>query len=574
MRFKWFFVQCFSMLIICSLSARGQSYQENARLYIAKYKDLAIQEQVRTGVPAAIKLAQGIYETAAGKSELCAQARNHFGIKCKSGWTGLTYAYTDDAPNECFRSYHSDLESYTDHSEFLKVNPRYKSLFSIDRADYMAWAKELKKCGYATNPAYAEKLIQTIETFGLQQYTLEAEILRNGGRYLAYAAAEDSLDPRAALIERRPVIGEPVAADAWEPEATIRPENPTAAQQDSPGAPVIEYYVTTEKNGIKGFYAKKGDLLLEYALTHRVRYARLLEWNDLPDAPLEANMFIYLSKKRRSGLVPRYTVERGMTMHLISQELGVSLASLLLYNKLGPGEQPVPGAVLNLQGPVEQKPQIYTLSTAGRQPVERQQQGEQEYIYKKDIAEKNYTLQPQEVDVDLKEPAVSDAAKSLAAGPGEEGSYIVASLDAGSADAGPASPQELSRKEKRTQKNAEKSEEELTPLEKLKRHMDKNVYGNQDGDWREEAASTQNEAAARPEQITTFPARRVTESPRERTVGRGEAISRETHHTVRAGDTAFSIAKRYGISLQQLRTWNNLPASMVVQKGQRLKVAP
>src|SRR5690606_13354925 len=113
------------------------------------------------------------------------------GIKCKSGWTGLTYAYTDDAPDECFRSYSSDLQSYTDHSDFLRANPRYKSLFSLDPSDYKAWASGLKKCGYATNPAYAQKLIQTIETFGLQQYTQEAAILRSDATYLAYASPED-----------------------------------------------------------------------------------------------------------------------------------------------------------------------------------------------------------------------------------------------------------------------------------------------------------------------------------------------------------------------------------------------
>lgn len=80
----------FSVAIYASVSAIAQQSDINPKIqvYIDKYKDLAIQEQIRTGVPAAIKLAQGIHETAYGTSELCNNANNHFGIKCKSTWTG------------------------------------------------------------------------------------------------------------------------------------------------------------------------------------------------------------------------------------------------------------------------------------------------------------------------------------------------------------------------------------------------------------------------------------------------------------------------------------------------------
>ena len=65
--------------------------------YIDQYKDLAIAEMKRTGVPASIKLAQGIHETMAGKSELVQKSNNHFGIKCKTGWNGPSVRHTDDA---------------------------------------------------------------------------------------------------------------------------------------------------------------------------------------------------------------------------------------------------------------------------------------------------------------------------------------------------------------------------------------------------------------------------------------------------------------------------------------------
>src|SRR5688572_10947617 len=100
--------------------------------YINTYKDLAIQEMIRTGVPASITLAQGIHETSAGKSALVLKSNNHFGIKCKSSWTGGKVYHDDDEAGECFRQYALPNESYRDHSDFLKSGPRYASLFNLD----------------------------------------------------------------------------------------------------------------------------------------------------------------------------------------------------------------------------------------------------------------------------------------------------------------------------------------------------------------------------------------------------------------------------------------------------------
>jgi LysM repeat protein len=138
--------------------------------YIASHKQLAIQQMLTYGVPASITLAQGIIETKAGRSELVTQANNHFGIKCKRDWAGSTYSYTDDAPDECFRAYESAEESYADHSQFLASRPWYASLFELHTTDYSAWANGLKAAGYATDKAYAQKLIAVIETFELNQY--------------------------------------------------------------------------------------------------------------------------------------------------------------------------------------------------------------------------------------------------------------------------------------------------------------------------------------------------------------------------------------------------------------------
>lgn len=160
------------------------SFEENVhkeRLkYIEKYKDIAISEMERAGIPASIKLAQGILESRHGKSELARKANNHFGMKCGSQWKGKTYHIEDDDydPNgelikSCFRVFKDGEASYIAHSEFLR-DPRkayrYGFLFRLDANDYKRWAFGLKKAGYATNPKYPDLLIKLIEQYELYFY--------------------------------------------------------------------------------------------------------------------------------------------------------------------------------------------------------------------------------------------------------------------------------------------------------------------------------------------------------------------------------------------------------------------
>lgn len=161
----------FSCFMLTGLLAFSQKH-ENISRYISEYKDLAISEMQRTGVPAAITLAQGIHESGAGNSKLASKSNNHFGIKCKSNWTGETVKHDDDAKNECFRKYPSVADSYRDHSDFLKAGSRYAFLFSLDPTNYAEWAEGLRKAGYATNPKYPQVLVKLIEDYGLQDYTL------------------------------------------------------------------------------------------------------------------------------------------------------------------------------------------------------------------------------------------------------------------------------------------------------------------------------------------------------------------------------------------------------------------
>ena len=145
-----------TLFSVVSLTATAQ--RNSIEEYIEQFKDIAINEMKRSGIPASITLAQGILESENGNSELVKKSNNHFGIKCKSTWSGESVTHDDDATGECFRAYTNAGESYRDHSDFLKANKRYGSLFNLDPVDYEGWAKGLKKAGYATNPKYPDLL--------------------------------------------------------------------------------------------------------------------------------------------------------------------------------------------------------------------------------------------------------------------------------------------------------------------------------------------------------------------------------------------------------------------------------
>ncbi len=150
-----------ALSVTAGLSAQTLSRSE----YIERYKDIAVAHAEKYGIPASVKMAQGILESRDGNSDLAREGNIHFGIKVKrsDNWRGAVVYHDDDRPNEPFRAYDSPEESWIDHSEYLNTQPRYDSLFRYDVTDYRSWARGLKNCGYATDPLYAEKLIKIIE---------------------------------------------------------------------------------------------------------------------------------------------------------------------------------------------------------------------------------------------------------------------------------------------------------------------------------------------------------------------------------------------------------------------------
>lgn len=332
--------------LVASLWVKAQNNNDVLQ-YINTYRALAIQEMQRTGVPASIKLAQGIHETMAGKSDLVQRSNNHFGIKCKATWTGNKVYHDDDARGECFRSYSAANDSYQDHSNFLKNSQRYAFLFALDPTDYRAWAYGLKKAGYATNIKYSQILIKLIDDYNLQDYTL-----------IALGRKEPSQDLLAALDKKAPAISTVAYA-----EATI--DNPGYAPL--PAGPSAEVVVTNPSypqgeftiHNTRVIYAAAGTSLLAIAKQYDVSLRRLVDFNELEneDILVEAQL-VYLQRKRKTGANEFHTVQHGESLYDICQAEAIRYESLIEYNHLKEEELPAIGERLFLQHKAPGKPRL------------------------------------------------------------------------------------------------------------------------------------------------------------------------------------------------------------------------
>jgi LysM repeat protein len=320
-------MKTFVSIIACFIITTVQAQRMTVEEYIATYKDAAIAEMKRLGVPASIILAQGILETENGNSELVKKSNNHFGIKCKSTWTGESVRHTDDAPNECFRKYNSAAESYKDHSDYLYYTPRYASLFKLESTDYRGWAYGLKAAGYATNPRYPQILINNIEKYNLQQYNEP------------FSADQNAVTAKLGIQEPKK---EPPIVTAAEPKKELN---------------VFQKLFSGKKhrsnqffNGLKAVMAFNGTSLLAIATDHDIALARLLEYNDLStDGLVKGDQWIYLEKKHKEGNRDLYTALQNETLHEVSQNNGVQLAMLASYNQMPESSFIKKGEVIRLK---------------------------------------------------------------------------------------------------------------------------------------------------------------------------------------------------------------------------------
>ena len=322
------YIRLFVIFTVCVLPLCGfsQSQKISRDAYILKYKELATKQMKEYGIPASIILAQGCLESDNGNSRLATQANNHFGIKCQQVWTGEKIYHDDDAPQECFRKYPSAVDSYEDHSLFLRYRDRYSFLFDLPPTDYKAWAAGLKKAGYATNPQYAELLIRIIEENQLYQYdtNVEVEII---------PPSRMEID----IIVEKPLITTNIPN-------RVNLENYTFELERQ------EF----KRNDVRFIKARSNDTYTNIAREYNIDLKKLLTYNDLTNTTAllrEQVVFLGAKKKRADNKHPVHIAEAGEKLYDISQRYAVQLKSLCRYNNMNAHETLQDGQEVYLREP-------------------------------------------------------------------------------------------------------------------------------------------------------------------------------------------------------------------------------
>ncbi|WP_294718506.1 glucosaminidase domain-containing protein [Prevotella sp.] len=294
--------------VACTGVLAQMKWNQRYQTYINQYRDLAIEQMLKFKIPASITLAQGLLESGAGYSELATKGNNHFGIKCH-GWTGRKTYHDDDEAQECFRAYNNVYESYEDHSLLLSRQPRYRSLFSLDGDDYKGWAHGLKKCGYATSPTYAQKLIGIIELYKLQQY----DKAKKYDRFMESRAYKDSPSAKGGI------------------------QHPIHRYNKN-------YYIVV----------KQGDTFRSIGKELGLSYRKIAKYNERNKRDkLVVGETIYLKKKQKKADKTYknrpHTVKPGESMYSIAQYYGMRVKSLYKKNGLSPDYVPKVGDKLRVR---------------------------------------------------------------------------------------------------------------------------------------------------------------------------------------------------------------------------------
>ena len=349
--------------------------------YIEQYKAIAMKEMKRTGVPASITLAQAIVESNSGESNLAKNHNNHFGIKCKTDWTGAKTYQDDDSKQECFRAYESAEQSFKDHSNFLKNRPNYVALFLLDPVDDTAWAYGLKKAGYATASDYPKKLLKIIDDYELAQYNfpelvneIESDEQEASVKTLVDTHVNKTATDTAVFktIADTPVIKTPsdtpvlktiadtpvfkTIADSNsklvidEPKTLNKPVGITSLNTTNNATPLPSKQLVIEKiapsettynypegrfriNQVPAILGRKNRSFVEIAIQYNIPLYKLFEYNEIKEAILlERDQLIFLAAKKKEGATSFHIVKNNSTLHEISQLEGVQLSQLKIYN--------------------------------------------------------------------------------------------------------------------------------------------------------------------------------------------------------------------------------------------------
>ena len=511
--------------------AAAQAKPMSKKDYIEKYKELAISEMERSGIPASISLAQGIVESSAGNSRLARESNNHFGIKCKTDWTGETFYIEDDdydakgnIMKSCFRKYPRAEESYLDHTDYLMNTLRYQSLFEYESTDYENWAQGLKKLGYATNPQYADMLVRTVKENDLGQFD------------------------RAVKAENSVVTT----------KNGKKVKNPFGQYKNEKGIFV--------NNGLRTVVAQPNETALELAARYGVPYTKLLCFNDLkPNEPLVDGQYVYLQNKRRkfTGKKQMHVVGENDNMYVISQLYGVRLKNLYKRNTMKTAAEPATGSRVYLFGCNPKTPALRAgAGKANAAPTPSPKKDP------KDKKSKDIAAKPTPKDKEKEKPKgglqyakVMDLFEELFKIKAAAPTNIVSKSDSAKM-ATPTVKKPTPPVPKGTD-NGSNNSAETTPSIPIK----------------SPATTPQNEKPKIPAPPPTVKKAVIQPAPKRPAPKMSGSSSSETDapatpagaHIVSEGDTLFSIAKKYGLSVPQLKSFNNLTGDSITL-GQALRV--
>lgn len=300
------------LLLLAVLPASGQ-HRMTRQEYIDLYKDAAIESMKTHGIPASITLAQGCLESGDGNSDLAVKANNHFGIKCHNDWKGPTYHKKDDDPGKsCFRKYSNPAESFKDHSDFLRYRDRYAFLFDLEITDYKGWCYGLKKAGYATDPQYAQRLIEIIEDY--QLYRFDREVYASAG-------------------QNRKLL--PPSPNEIMKVMELNPAKNSLLYKYSRNRTI---YV---RNGVPYILSGDIDTYESLAEEYNLFTKELLRYNDLKKSrELVPGTVVYLQRKKAKAQrhMEIHIAVEGDTYYDVAQKYGVRMKKLFQYNDYKNGD--------------------------------------------------------------------------------------------------------------------------------------------------------------------------------------------------------------------------------------------
>lgn len=369
------FVIAFFIVTVPSLLLTDN--KELASTYISNYKDIAVEEMHRTGIPASIKLAQGLLESDWGRSDLATTANNHFGIKCGGAWNGNTFYKEDDDKNtrgqlieSCFRSFTSPVESYMAHSDFLtdpKKEYRYGFLFEYSSTDYISWAKGLKKSGYATDPSYPKKLISIIEKYNLSRFDQSTNKNHN-----AFAVNRKKVTTENNVLKTDVVNASKVEKSNKAADVQMSKISKPTKRMPTKYISRLAYDIESINN-CRMVYAKGGETLEELSKVVGLSEEEILMMNEIYDQSvtvLAENEIIYLEKKKRSfrGGQEFHKVAAGETMESIAQLYGLRVKSLYAKNRMPKNSYTFEGVKLSIRKTIglDERPQFKSHDSSKR----------------------------------------------------------------------------------------------------------------------------------------------------------------------------------------------------------------